>query len=143
MFKHILIAYDESKEACKALDTGVKLAVELRAKTTVLTVLEPVPGYVHMAGAVAPEYPQHVLEERRLHFTECQQRARKRASDHGLEIETVLVEGDEIEAILEYTRKSRADLLVLGLHRHRSGIEWQSTMRCIANETPCPILAVC
>lgn len=143
MFNRILIAYDESKEACKALETGVKLAVELHAKTTLLTVIEPLPGYVHMACAVAPDYPQQVLQERRSQLEECQARAKKHAADHGLELDTVIVEGDEIDTILEFTRKHHADLLVLGLHRHAPGIEWQSTMRCIANQTPCPILAVC
>lgn len=143
MFNRILIAYDESKEACRALETGIKLAAELHAKATLLTVLEPLPGYVHMACAIVPDYPQQVLQERRTHLEDVQARAKQRAAQHGLEVETVLIEGDEIEAILEVTRKMHADLLVLGLHRHVPGIEWQSTMRCIANETPCPILAVC
>lgn len=143
MFKRILIAYDASKEACKALDAGLKLACELRAKTTLLTVLEPLPGFVHMACAVVPHYPQQAWHERRAHMEEAQAEAKRKAAQCGLEIETLMVEGEEIEAILEATRKMHADLLVLGLHRHAPGIEWQGTMRCIANETPCPILAVC
>lgn len=143
MFNRILIAYDESKEACKALETGMRLACELHAKATLLTVLEPLPGYVHMACAVAPHFPEQVHHERRTRMEEAQAKAKQRAAECGLQIETLLVEGDEIEAILEATRKMHADLLVMGLHRHVPGIEWSGTMRCIANETPCPILAVC
>jgi nucleotide-binding universal stress UspA family protein len=143
VFSRILIAYDESKEARKALDAGMKLAGELHAKATLLTVLEPLPGYVHMACAVVPHLPTQMTGERRAHIEEMQSKARLQAAQHGIELETMLIEGDEIECILEVTRRTQAELLVLGLHRHAPGIEWSGTMRCIANETPCPILAVC
>lgn len=143
MFNRILIAFDQSKEACKALETGMKLAAELHAHTTVLTVLEPFPASVHMACATAPELPARMDQERRAHIEKAQAHAREQAATHGLQLETVIIEGDEVHCILEITRKTQADLLVLGLHRHAPGIEWQGTMRCIANETPCPILAVC
>ena len=143
MFHRILIAYDESKEACKALETGMKLAAELHATATLLTVLEPLPGYVHMACAVVPNLPNQMRDERRVRLEKAQERAKEQAQQHGLEVDTLLIEGDEIPCILEMTRKVHADLLVLGLHRHVPGLEWSGTMRCIANETPCPILAVC
>lgn len=143
MFNRILIAWDESKEACKALEAGMKLAAELHAHTTLLTVLEPLPASVHMACAVVPHLPNQMEQERRTHIEQAQAHAREQAARHGLELETMLIEGDEVRCILDITRKTRADLLVLGLHRHAPGIEWSGTMRCIANETPCPILAVC
>lgn len=143
MFNRILIAYDESKEASKALETGMKLAAELHARATLLTVIEPLPGYVHMACAVVPNLPSQMLDERRVRLEKVQAQARQQAAQQGLEVDTLLIEGDEIPCILDMTRKMKADLLVLGLHRHIPGLEWSGTMRCIANETPCPILAVC
>ena len=143
MFNRILIACDDSKEAERALDAGVKLAAQLHAKAMLLSVLEPLPGYVHMACAVVPHLPNTMRDERRLKLEGVQAHAKQHAAQHGLDIETLLVEGDEIPCILEMTRKTQADLLVLGLHRHVPGLEWSGTMRCIANETPCPILAVC
>jgi nucleotide-binding universal stress UspA family protein len=143
MFKRILIAYDDSREACKALEAGMKLAATLHAHTTLLTVMEPLPASVHMACAVVPELPNQMDRERRDHIEQAQAHARAQATHHGIELETMLIEGDEVRCILDITRKTQADLLVLGLHRHAPGLEWQGTMRCIANETPCPILAVC
>lgn len=143
MFNRILIAYDESKESCKALETGMKLAAELHAHTTLLTVMEPLPASVHMACAVVPQLPTQMRQESRAHIEKAQAHAREQAAKHGLELETMLIEGDEIRCILDITRQTHADLLVLGLHRHARGLEWSGTMRSIANETPCPILAVC
>lgn len=143
MFNRILIAFDESKEACKALDTGIQLAAELHAKATLVTVLEPLPGYVNMACAVAPHVPQQLQNERRQHMEHVQAAAKQKAAERGLDLDTMLVEGDEIAAILDATKRTHADLLVLGLHRHMPGMEWSGTTRCLSNQTPCPILAVC
>lgn len=41
MYKHILIATDGSELASKGVDQGLALAKELRAKVTVLSVVEP------------------------------------------------------------------------------------------------------
>lgn len=142
MFSRILIAYDGSPESRRALATGMQLAAELHSETTLVTVVEPLPGYVNMAGAVAPEVPSELRRERRQHMEELQHEVKQQAATKNVPVETVLVEGEEIEGILETAKRTRADLLVLGLHRHHTAVEFAGTVRRIANHTLCPILAV-
>ena len=142
MFNRILIAYDGSPESRRALATGMQLAAELHSETTLVTVVEPLPGYVNMASAVAPDVPSELHQERRQHMEQLQQEVKQQAATKNVPVETVLVEGEEIEGILNTAKETRADLLVLGLHRHHTGIEFAGTVRRIANHTLCPILAV-
>lgn len=68
MFDRILIAYDGSPEAENALQTGLDLAARLQSSTTLVTVLEPLPGYVSIASSVAPELPVEMRREHREHL---------------------------------------------------------------------------
>ncbi len=142
MFNRILIAYDESKEARKALDTGMKLAAELHSKVTIATILEPLPGYYGLAAVVDPSLADEVRQGSRERLLQLQTVAKEEATRFGLEVETLLLEGQETEAILEATRIAQADLLVVGLRRHMPGFEWAGTVRQVANKCACPILAV-
>ena len=49
MFHKIMVAYDESAEAGRALQASIELAKTLGAELTVVTVLEPLPGYYSFA----------------------------------------------------------------------------------------------
>lgn len=142
MFERILIAYDESKEAQRALREGLKLASQLNSHVTIATVAEPLPGYYMMASVVAPSLPSDMRQEQLERLGKMQVRASEMAKHLGLSIETMLVESDEISGILEAAKALGADLIVLGLHRHMQNIEWAGTVRKIANNTPCSILAV-
>lgn len=142
MFDRILIAYDGSPESESALQTGLDLAARLQSSTTLVTVLEPLPGYVDIAGSVAPELPEEMRRQRRTRLEALQERAQQQAADRNMKLHTELLEAPEVTGILGAVRNARADLLVLGLHRHAASVEWAGTFRHIANECPCPILAV-
>ncbi len=141
MFDRILIAYDDSPEAESALHTGLDLASALRATTTLVTVLEPLPGYVSIAGSFAPDLPESMQHERRQHLESLQARAQQEAANRNVHLKTQILEAAEVSGILNAACTARADLLVVGLRRHTAA-EWASTVRHIANECPCPILAV-
>jgi nucleotide-binding universal stress UspA family protein len=49
MFQKIMVAYDESLEAGKALEVAIELARALGAELKVVTVLEPLPAYFSFA----------------------------------------------------------------------------------------------
>lgn len=142
MFDRILIAYDGSAEAKKALDTGIRLAAALHSSATLVTVLEPLPGYLNIAQTVAPSLPAELKEESRQRFETMQAEVRQQAAQAGVQVKTLLVEGRETSGILDAARTTHADLLVVGLRRHATTVEFAGTVRRIANECPCPILAV-
>lgn len=141
MFDRILIAYDDSPEAQSALHIGLDLASALHATTTLVTVLEPLPAYVSIAGSFAPDLPVSMLNERRQTLEFLQARAQQEAANRNIPLKTQILEAAEVSGILDAACNAHADLLVVGLRRHTAA-EWASTVRHIANESPCPILAV-
>ncbi len=142
MFNRILIAYDGSPESKKALETGISLAAALRSSATLVSVVEPLPGYLSIAGTVAPTLPAELAAEHRRQLEAMQSEVKQQAAARGVEVHTMIAEGSETGEILNAARNTRADLLVVGLHRHAATLEWAGTVRRIANAAPCPILAV-
>jgi nucleotide-binding universal stress UspA family protein len=142
MYDRILIAYDASKEAERALVEGCKLANLVNAAVTVVTVAEPLPGFYNVSALASPEAPQVLHNDEIEDLTELQKRAVAYAASQGRAVDTILLVDDEIPGILEAARTSKADLIVMGLHRHTRHIEWAGTVRQVANESPCSILAV-
>jgi nucleotide-binding universal stress UspA family protein len=142
MFQRILIAYDGSLESKKALETGIALARELKAETSLVSVIEPLPGYVALAGSVEPSFPVELQQERREKFSAMQAEVKNKAAQNGMDVETLLIEAPEAQGVLDAVRDTGADLLVVGLRPHASSVEFAGTVRRIANEIHCPILAV-
>jgi nucleotide-binding universal stress UspA family protein len=142
MFQRILIAYDGSPESKKALETGIALARDLKADTSLVTVIEPLPGYLTLAASIEPEMPAETRRERREKFSAMQSEVKQKATQSGMAVETLLIEGPEIEGLLRTVTETRADLLVIGLRPHASSVEFAGTVRRIANQIRCPILAV-
>ena len=64
------------------------------------------------------------------------------ARSRGLQVRSVIMEANEVEGILEAVGDAQADLPVLGFRAHHRTIEWAGTVRRIADEIHCPILAV-
>jgi nucleotide-binding universal stress UspA family protein len=61
----------------------------------------------------------------------------------GVEFETHLVEGEEVDAIVHFLAHHQADLLVVGLHHHQShGSRLRSTVYALAMDAPCSVLGV-
>ncbi|MDX6462072.1 MAG: hypothetical protein QOE55_5769 [Acidobacteriaceae bacterium] len=50
MFHKIMVAYDESSEAARALRDSIYLAKALSAELSVVTVLEPIPRLLLLCG---------------------------------------------------------------------------------------------
>ncbi len=142
MFHHILLAYDESKEAEHALESAIFLAKTLGSKLTIVTVVEALPGYTAMAALVDPNLPNEIWEEKHGRLRTLQKTALKHALDSGITADAVLVDGEEVGSIIETAKRDHADLLVIGLRKH-AGFELASgTAHHLAQQSPCPLLAV-
>jgi nucleotide-binding universal stress UspA family protein len=143
MFRNIAVAYDESPEADRALTAAIHLTTTLHADLHAITVAEGLPAYTAYGAAADPSVLQ-TLGEDRLHFYEdLRNKAREKASTQGIQIGTYLLDGERVDAIIEFVREYKIDLLVLGL-RHRSlrvSRLW-STVYTLAQDVPCSILGV-
>ncbi len=138
MFRKITVAFDESPEAGRALQTAIELAKSLRASLTIVSVIEPAPIYFSFSTLAAPYI--RWTDEMRTKYMTLQAKARKFAEDAWLTIEADLSNGDEVESILEAARHHQSDLLVIGMPRHNWIIG--HTAQEVAERVPCALLGV-
>lgn len=143
MFKKITVAYNESPEAGRALASAIQLARTLGAELRALTIVEPPPAYTAYADAADSSLAQILNRDRKAICERLQAEARRTARREGVELETHLMEGEEIDAIIRFLGHYQTDLLVLGLHHHQSHISrlW-STVYEVAQDAPCSVLGV-
>jgi nucleotide-binding universal stress UspA family protein len=143
MFRRIVAAYNESPESHRALDTAIRLAASVRAELHTVTAMEDLPAYTAFAGVADPSLPRVLKQDRLRSYQELQEKARVQVQVHGIELQNHLVEGQPVEAIIEFLRRQKADLLVIGLHQHDLHISrlW-STVYELAQDAPCSVLGV-
>ena len=143
MYKKIVIAFDESHEARRALASAIELAKQLGAELRMVTVSEPLPAYTGFMDAEIPGARQKLLDERNAFYADLQRKGIQQAAAAGLKVSALVVEGDEVQAIVDQIGACGADLLVIGRRRHSVMSRlWGGTVHNIAEKIRCSILAV-
>jgi nucleotide-binding universal stress UspA family protein len=145
MFKRILVAYDGSPESGRALVVGIQLAKNLKADLRTVYVYEKLPAYAagYMDFGVSGAsilLPKQASEYYRM----LQVRAQQAARQQDIALKTELVEGDEVQAIVECVQRTRSDLLVLGIPRHYGLFSrlWNHTTHDLSQQVASSILEV-
>ena len=138
MFHKIMVEYDESPEAGKALETAIELARCLGGELKIVTIIEPLPAYYSFATIALPA--SEWSEEKREEYVSLQAKARQLAKAAGLWLDTEIVDGDEVCGIIECARRYRADLLVVGMRKHT--LLMGHTAQDVAERSPCALLGV-
>lgn len=143
MYKRITVAYNESPEASRALTSAIHLARILGAELRAVTILQPRPAYTAYADAADPSLALMINSDRMQAYERLHSAARQAAMREGVELETHLVEGEEVDTIVRFLAHYKTDLLVMGLHPHQSHISrlW-STVYALAQDAPCSVLGV-
>jgi nucleotide-binding universal stress UspA family protein len=143
MFRQIVVAVDESREASRALKAAVHLAGLLNAGLRAISVIEPLPGYSAFAAVIDSSLPQSLTENRREAYEILLASAHEYAWSEGVHLSTELLEGAEVKAIVDYIIRNEADLLVIGLPHHELQITrlW-SSVYSISQAIPCSVLGV-
>ena len=143
MYKKIVVALDESKEARRALGRAIELAGQLKSELTILTVEEPLPSYAGFMDSEMPGARQKLMEERNAFYCKLQKEGVSEAQAAGIEAKAVIMEGDEVQSIVDHIAANGIDLLVIG-RRHHSSVSrlWGGTVHNIAEKSNCGILAV-
>lgn len=143
MFERIVVAYNGSQEAERALLSAIWLAKSVQSELHVLTVTGDAPAYTSYAAAIDSSMPRLLHEDRATFSGALLERARETAHSHGMKLIGHQVEGGETKTILEFLHKQKADLLVIGLHPHDLYISrlW-STVYGLAQDAPCSVLGV-
>jgi nucleotide-binding universal stress UspA family protein len=143
MFRKITVAYSGSPEAARALAQAIHLARALGAELCAITVQQDLPPYTAYAAAADSSLSRALIEDQKAHCVRLHSEARDIALRGGVKLETHLLEGNAVDAIVRFLLDSKTDLLVIGLHRHASHISrlW-STVYDVALDAPCSVLGV-
>ncbi|MEN3001659.1 MAG: universal stress protein [Armatimonadota bacterium] len=139
MYRCILVGFDGSDGARKALDAGIALARVLNAELHVIMVEEDLPKYAATIG----EY-EEVKHQRDAYFAQLKQEAHQMAQQAGVLAQTHIVAGHEVWAIVEFIQHHGVDLLVIGHQGHSTLHErvFGSTASALVNHAPCHVLVV-
>jgi nucleotide-binding universal stress UspA family protein len=119
MYKHILVAVDESDTSNLALHEAMKLAKEQHAALRLVHVVDETPAYMTMDTAFAlGDFQKAMREAGQKVLATCAATARQA----GVEVDTkfIVLQTQRIcDAIIEEAKRWPADLIVIGTHgRH-------------------------
>jgi nucleotide-binding universal stress UspA family protein len=144
MFSKILVAIDESPESGRALVTAIHLARSLNAELRAVSVQEKLPPYARYIDAEVPGGTILLRQQAFDYYRDLQPRAQQAAQREGIILTSELVEGDEVQAIVECVQRTQSDLLVLGLHRHSLlfSRRWNHTNHDLSQQLNSSILGV-
>jgi len=144
MFKRILVAYDESPASGRALLTSIHLAKSLNAELRAVSIQEKLPPYSGYIDAEVPGGTALLQQQASEYYRKLQTEAQEAARREGITLMAELVEGDEVEAIVECAQRTRSDLLVVGIHRHPLLLSrlWNHTAHDLSQRVESNILGV-
>lgn len=130
----ILVAYDGSESAKRALEEAVKLSNG--GTVTVVSVAEELPQFGRAAAMLVPEEP----EERRRELREAKTMLAKR----GIAAKVVERRGDAATMILDEAEKEGVELIVVGTRGLGSGKRWLlgSVSTKVLHHAPSNVLVV-
>lgn len=148
-FKRILVAVDGSDNSLRASRLAVGLAQKYRSELIFLNVIQMQKYTLSLADPNIPQPPGAFEKEReyeRKVAREVLDRATRLADQSGLNVRSEIQEALDsiVEAITEYARGEKADLIVVGtrgLSRFKK-LVLGSVSSGVVNHAHCPVLVV-
>ena len=139
MFKKILLAYDGSEGAQRALTAGIALAQLHGAELWALAVEERLPRFSGTIDEVQEE--KQFADEQSGKLLEA---ARAQAKESGVELKTRMRPGHPAQTIVQAAQEGNFDLILVG-HSGLSGV-WAkflgTTAEKVSRHAPCSVLIV-
>ena len=139
MFRKILLAYDGSEGANRALEVGIGLAKTHGAELWALAVQEKLPRF---SGTI-----DEVQEEKQFaneHYGKLLEAAKVKAQEAGIELKTLMKPGHPAQTIVALVKEGKFDLVLVG-HTGLSGV-WAAflgtTAERVSRHAPCSVLIV-
>lgn len=140
--RKILYATDFSRHATHGFQYAITLSKHFQARMTILHAisLPPTIPADPTGGVALTDYFEELEEESKARLQEMLDQTR----NHGVEAETLLVDGAPHKVILQEAKRLGVDLIVVGTHG-RKGVEHLllgSTAEKIVRQSPVPVLVV-
>jgi nucleotide-binding universal stress UspA family protein len=135
-FENIVVGYDDSPEAQRALETAAELAERLSARLVVTSVAPVLAGATRVGGIDPSDPPEKHREEL--------VKARAMLADRKLDADFVPAVGDPVDAIVELVKERSADLVVVGPHEQGllERLTGTSVSASLARSAPSSVLLV-
>ena len=139
MFRKILVAYDGSAGARRALDVALELARTCEAALWALAVEERLPHLAATVGEMeeAKEFANHI-------YHEALSAAYLQGLKVGVELKSEVRAGHAARTIVDFSREGGFDLVVLGSSGHsRAWLMFLgTTAEKVSRHAPCTVLLV-
>ena len=115
-YQHILVPVDGSNTAFAAVTEAAKLAKTYQSQVTILLVVTVDP-FIGVEYINAQSQKEDALQYGQAMINEILNEAKQSFTSQGIEVETKLVEGQEIDKeIVNAANEVNADLVVMGSH---------------------------
>ena len=138
MFKHIMVAFDNSVHGQKALAKGLELAGATGAVLDLITVVQ-LPDY---AGTI-DEVDEMIRDGKRF-YQEAHDKAAAEAQKRNIKFSSRMLHGHIGETLIKYANDNGVDLIVMGSHG-RSAVGrllLGSVSNYVVKHAKCPVLIV-
>ena len=139
MFRKILLAFDGSEGANRALAVGIDLAKIHGAELWAVAVQEKLPRFSGTIDEVQEE-KQFANEQ----YGKLLEAAKVRAKEAGIELKTLMRPGHPAQTIISAAKEGKFDLVLVG-HTGLSGV-WAAflgtTAEKVSRHAPCSVLIV-
>ena len=110
MFTNVLVPVDGSDNSYRALDAALILSEKLGSHVTVIHVMEEIPITHIGSEKLLNELLETYKKENQDILSKCSQLATQK----GLTIKTFLLQGNPASAILDFSKKEKFDLVIMG-----------------------------
>lgn len=139
--QHILVPIDFSESSSQALTYAIELAAVLKARLTLLHVIQPIVtgGYDMGIGL-----PASYIAELEADITQSLATELQRVTDAGLTGDMLIIHGTPFYLILETAKTHQADMIIMGT-QGRTGLSHillGSVAERVVRQAPCPVLVV-
>jgi nucleotide-binding universal stress UspA family protein len=117
--KNILIPIDGSEYSQKAVEMGKKMAKAFSSKVVLLNVLDiilPISYYEITKYVEAGGNIPNLYDESQKQADDLLKKAKESFGEMSKNVETVVLEGDTANKIIEYTNANDFDLVIMGSH---------------------------
>lgn len=138
MFKHIMIAFDNSNHANKALEKAMMIAAAGGAALDLVTVVQ-LPDY---AGTI--DEVDEIIGSGKKFFKDAHERATAEAQNKGINLSTKMLHGHIGESLVKYAGDNRVDLIVMGSHGRSivGKLLLGSVSNYVIKHAKCPVMVI-
>jgi nucleotide-binding universal stress UspA family protein len=123
-FEQILVPLDGLEPGERALPVALEIAAKLKARVTLLGVVESSQRVHTIGGQDYVHFPEQRVEEMKKELTAYLDRTAGRFAERGVAVRPVIRSGDAAHEITKFSRRSRTRVIIMSGH-NRSGLrEW-------------------